>query len=197
MELRVLKAEDEAVEEQQLRLLDLVEQTNEESDRVGVDLYRLRAEASAVDKENLDSIKEIALRESICTDQRELNLKQFCAMKHCKEVELEHVADQGEFAEKIHRLTFERDQNEKRMEKAHGLLDHTDHTISASFMNVSQANEEIAKATFDLSQIDKELMTLETQNEFHVEEQEKLSEHLDFMARAEMDERLNMDQIVV
>jgi len=83
------------------------------------------------------------------------------------------------------------------MEKAHGLLDHTDHTISASFMNVSQANEEIAKATFDLSQIDKELMTLETQNEFHVEEQEKLSEHLDFMARAEMDERLNMDEIVV
>lgn len=83
------------------------------------------------------------------------------------------------------------------MEKAHGLLDHTDHTIAASLMNVSQANEEITKATFDLSQIDKELMTLEDQNEFHVEEQKKLSEHLDFMTRAEMEEKLNMNEIVV
>ena len=40
-------------------------------------------------------------------------------------------------------------------------------------------------------------MALEDQNDFHVEEQKKLSEHLDFMARAEMDERLNMDKIVV
>ena len=65
-----------------------------------------------MDRQNMESHKEISLIESICVDQRELNMKQFCDMKKAKEIELEEVDLCNRLVQKIEALTAEREQNE-------------------------------------------------------------------------------------
>ena len=85
-----------------------------------------------IDKVNMDTRKEITLIESICADQRELNMKQFTDMKKAKEVELEQRDLCNKLVVKIDALNVERQHNEEQIDGANTLIARTDETILTS-----------------------------------------------------------------
>lgn len=173
-ELDHLRAENDAVEKEQVSLLESIAVTERDNFTAMHELCDLRNHLASVDSANLSLRKDIEHFEHLCHDQKEVNHANYGELTRLRDISYNIDKDIDGLHKRCSILRADLENNDQRIGSMQGIVAQRDDQLNCTCCKISEAHAHIQDLKYSLNKLDGELGYFESQNEQHKAAQAQL-----------------------
>ena len=156
-ELDHLKAENDAVEQQQVQLLETINVTERDNFTAMHELADLRNQICSVDSANLAARKDIEHFEHLCNDQKEVNHANYGELTRLRDVTYQLDKEMDALHKQCSIFRADLENNDQRIGSMQGIVAQRDDQLNVVCRNIQEASAHVQELKYNLNKLDGEL----------------------------------------